>query len=176
VVNPVIFQIVGYQNSGKTTIMSEVIRILASEGYKVVTIKHHGHGGKPDIPDHKDSGRHVEAGAFASLIEGDGRIIVQAEKQDWKLEEQIKLISHLNPDVILIEGHKNMDFPKAVLIRGEKDIRLLEVLTNTQMVFCMDNGMIGSLANMACPVFNKVDQASAWIAGFVRAEARQLSE
>ncbi|WP_257535656.1 molybdopterin-guanine dinucleotide biosynthesis protein B [Mesobacillus foraminis] len=174
-VKPVIFQIVGYQNSGKTTIMSEVIQILASEGYKVVTIKHHGHGGKPDIPEHKDSGRHVKAGAFASLIEGEGRVIVQAEKQHWKLEEQIQLISQLNPDVILIEGHKNMDFPKAILISAEKDLELLKVLTNREVVFCMDAGIAAGLANMECPVFHKADQAAAWIADYVMAEIGSMS-
>lgn len=174
-VKPVIFQIVGYQDSGKTTTMTEVIRRLAAEGYNIATIKHHGHGGKPDIPDKKDSGLHVEAGALASLIEGDGRIIIQAEKQVWKLPEQIELISRLNPDAILIEGHKHKDYPKAVLIRKKEDLTLLKELTNIKLVFCR-NADISILPKTDCPVFTRAEQAIAWIVSYIKTETGHMSE
>ena len=34
----------------------------------------------------------------------------------------------MNPDVILIEGHKFEKFPKAVFIRNEEDVQLFEEL------------------------------------------------
>ena len=54
-----VFQIVGYQNSGKTTLMEKVISGAAEKGVRVAYIKHHGHGGAPDA---KDSTRHQQAG------------------------------------------------------------------------------------------------------------------
>lgn len=45
-----ILQVVGHQNSGKTTLIEKCIKELTNHGIKVGTFKHHGHGGKPDIP------------------------------------------------------------------------------------------------------------------------------
>ncbi|GAA3320219.1 hypothetical protein GCM10020331_030320 [Ectobacillus funiculus] len=45
-VRPVILQIAGYQNSGKTTVAEQIISSLTKEGLRVASFKHHGHGGK----------------------------------------------------------------------------------------------------------------------------------
>lgn len=68
---PVIFQVSGYQNSGKTTLINKLISGLKEKGLSVITIKHHGHGGKPEAPEGKDSTSHIESGAAASLVEGE---------------------------------------------------------------------------------------------------------
>lgn len=47
--SPSILQIVGYQNSGKTTLVEKVVHALAERKMKVATIKHHGHGGFPEV-------------------------------------------------------------------------------------------------------------------------------
>ncbi|TKC20101.1 molybdopterin-guanine dinucleotide biosynthesis protein B [Robertmurraya kyonggiensis] len=141
-VNPTIFQIVGYQNSGKTTLIKKLIRELAELGLTAVTIKHHGHGGKPDFQEGKDSYQHLQAGALATLVEGAGHLLLQSEKNKWSLEEKIQLLSFFKPNVILIEGHKPESFPKVVLIRNEEDLTLLDELDNIKVVFYwnqMDN-------------------------------------
>ena len=66
-VRPFIFQMVGYHNSGKTTFMNKLLSCLKAEGIKTVTIKHHGHGGKPAVVEETDSALHISAGAVASL-------------------------------------------------------------------------------------------------------------
>ena len=43
-----ILQIVGFKDSGKTTLLQQSITFLKSQGYHIVTIKHHGHE-KDDI-------------------------------------------------------------------------------------------------------------------------------
>ena len=91
-VKPVIFQVVGYQNSGKTTITAKLIETLGESGFKTVTIKHHGHGGRPDTAKQKDTEKHLDAGALASIIEGDGRLILQADNYESTLEEQIAML------------------------------------------------------------------------------------
>jgi molybdopterin-guanine dinucleotide biosynthesis adapter protein len=132
-VKPFIFQIVGYKNSGKTTVMSKLIKRLKGDHRNVVAIKHHGHGGKPEAPANKDSTNHLESGAIASIVEGDGGLLLQAEKWIWTLEEKIQLASFFKPDIILIEGHKNEPYPKLLLLRGKEDLELLQ-LCNIQVI------------------------------------------
>lgn len=134
-VNPTIFQIVGFQNSGKTTLIKKVIGELENLGLTAVTIKHHGHGGKPDFLEEKDSYQHLQAGALATLVEGNGHLLLQSKKKQWSLEEKIQLLSFFQPNIILIEGHKHESFPKAVLIRNEEDLSLLDELDNIMVVF-----------------------------------------
>ncbi|WP_409274398.1 molybdopterin-guanine dinucleotide biosynthesis protein B [Neobacillus sp. SCS-31] len=127
-VRPFVFQLAGYQNSGKTTLAESMIRLLKEAGLSVASMKHHGHGGKPDIPEGKDSSRHMAAGADAVLVEGGGRLVLQAEKKLWALEDQINLLCAFNPHVILIEGYKYASYPKIILLRNsEEDKRLLEL-------------------------------------------------
>jgi len=129
-VTPVIFQVVGYQNSGKTTITSKLINLLAEKGVKTVTIKHHGHGGRPEYLPLKDTEKHVKAGALASIVEGNGSLLLQAENHYYSLEDQIELMTFFQPDVILIEGYKLESFPKLLLLRDENDLSLLKCVSN----------------------------------------------
>ena len=66
---PSILQIVGYQNSGKTTLVEKIVHALAEIEMKVATIKHHGHGGFPEVAQKiaKDT---VKPGAVVSSVEG----------------------------------------------------------------------------------------------------------
>jgi molybdopterin-guanine dinucleotide biosynthesis protein B len=132
-VKPFIFQIVGYKNSGKTTVMSKLIKRLKEDHLHIVAIKHHGHGGKPDAAASRDSTKHLESGALASIVEGDGGLLLQAEKTMWTLEEKIQLAAFFKPDIILIEGHKNELYPKLLLLRGKEDFELLQ-LPNVQAI------------------------------------------
>lgn len=56
--------IVGRKNSGKTTLIVELIRELSSRGLRVGTVKHTHHRHELDTPG-KDSFRHRDAGAAA---------------------------------------------------------------------------------------------------------------
>jgi molybdopterin-guanine dinucleotide biosynthesis protein B len=129
-VEPFIFQVVGYQNSGKTTISTKLIKSLTERGIKTVTIKHHGHGGKPDVLEQKDSSRHLSSGALASIVEGSGRMIMQADMLNLSLEDQIELLKFFQPDVVLIEGYKQKNHPKLLLLRNKEDLHLVNSITN----------------------------------------------
>lgn len=153
-VKPVIFQIVGYQNSGKTTITSKLIQALLHYGLKTATIKHHGHNARPDAPDEKDSAKHLKAGAVASIVEGGGRMILQADHYPASLLEQINLIEHFQAEVILIEGYKLEEFPKLVLLRNKADLELLSKVTNVKMIMCWDEELAEHLKGESkVPIF-----------------------
>lgn len=75
-----ILQVVGYQNSGKTTLMEQLIREATATELRVATIKHHGHGGIPDVESSKDSTRHERAGAAVAAVEGGGVLRLSAKR------------------------------------------------------------------------------------------------
>ncbi|KAB2337709.1 molybdopterin-guanine dinucleotide biosynthesis protein B [Cytobacillus depressus] len=130
---PFVFQVAGYQNSGKTTFVNKIITRLSEQKFRAATIKHHGHGGKPELNEMKDSSQHISSGAFASIVEGDGRLILHAEQTEWTVDEQISILSHFDLDLIIIEGHKKAYYPKVIILKELEDEKLL-TLTNIQAV------------------------------------------
>ncbi|MFJ8528134.1 molybdopterin-guanine dinucleotide biosynthesis protein B [Bacillus sp. NPDC094106] len=133
-----ILQIVGYQNSGKTTLVEKFVRVLTNEGMKVATIKHHGHGGFPEVPQ-KDSERHRQAGAVVSSVEGAGLLSLSSLRDKWSLEEIIHLYEFFEVDIILIEGYKTETYPKVVLLRSMEDAALLNKVENVMAVITWDD-------------------------------------
>jgi molybdopterin-guanine dinucleotide biosynthesis adapter protein len=129
-VKPVIFQIAGFQNSGKTTFTKNLLKKLKQHEIRTVSIKHHGHGGKPDVDIKKDSVQHIFSGADVSIVEGEGRLLLQAEYAEFSLVDQLSLLAFFQPDVILIEGYKRENYPKVLLLRDESDLPLLDQVKN----------------------------------------------
>lgn len=161
-VDPVIFQAVGYQNSGKTTFLLKLIQILSEQGIRMITIKHHGHGGKPEVVEKKDSSRHLQAGALASLVEGDGRIVIQADNIEWCLEEQIQLMKFFTPDIIFIEGHKQKSYPKLVFLRNEKDLSLLTKVNNVKVILVWNEELLTKIRKqLEVPAYHIDDEQAA---------------
>ncbi|PFK46023.1 molybdopterin-guanine dinucleotide biosynthesis protein B [Bacillus cereus] len=135
-----ILQIVGYQNSGKTTLTEKLIQAFSGEGMKVATIKHHGHGGYPEVPQ-KDSERHRQAGAVVSAVEGAGLLSLSSIRKEWPLQEIIRLYNFFEVDMILIEGYKAENYPKVVLLRSNEDITLLDKVENVIAVITWNDAV-----------------------------------
>ncbi|GIN91025.1 molybdopterin-guanine dinucleotide biosynthesis protein MobB [Siminovitchia terrae] len=126
-----IIQIVGFQNSGKTTLIERLITACKEKKLAVGTIKHHGHGNAPDrIILNKDSEKHQQAGAIVTTVEGAGSLHLEAKKEHWELQDIIRMYEQLPVDIILVEGYKRMNYPKVVLVRNPQDEFLIEELTN----------------------------------------------
>ncbi len=134
--------LVGTSNSGKTTLLTQLIGILKQRGFRVGTIKHHHH---PFDIDHegKDSWQHQQAGADATIITAPSQTALikktKSQMDPWEI------ISHyLNDmDLVLIEGFKHSSFPKIevhrqaqcsdLICRGEKfDSQLIAVASDQQ--------------------------------------------
>ncbi len=107
----------GYSNSGKTTVMASLIRIIKSRGYKVAAVKHAAHGYSMD-PSGTDSWHYAQAGADQVAIVGPDSLTIhefyQVEKSLQEILERIK-----NVDIILVEGFKNEPGPKIEIYRQE---------------------------------------------------------
>ncbi|WP_194287366.1 molybdopterin-guanine dinucleotide biosynthesis protein B [Gracilibacillus oryzae] len=133
-----VIQIVGYKNSGKTTVVTELVRRLQGDGYNVATLKHHGHGGEPDYAANTDTAKHWMAGAAATTVFGEKTLQLQIENQNITVERILSLYEELKIDITIMEGFKQLNFGKIVLIRNQDDIHLLKDLTNIKMVYSQD--------------------------------------
>ncbi|WP_332693926.1 molybdopterin-guanine dinucleotide biosynthesis protein B [Halalkalibacter lacteus] len=153
-----ILQVVGYQNSGKTTLMEKLITKSADQGLHVASIKHHGHqvAQKNEIRV-KDSQRHQQAGATITAVEGGGSLQIHSKNQSWSLEKLLKLYEHFSPDLIFVEGYKKEQYPKVVLLRGEKDVVLLHEVTN---ILCAITWKPLSVTEVEFPIFDLEDSSS----------------
>ncbi|AHA07963.1 molybdopterin-guanine dinucleotide biosynthesis protein MobB [Bacillus toyonensis] len=136
-----IIQIVGYQNSGKTTLVEKVVHALAESEMKVATIKHHGHGGFPEVAQ-KDSERHRKAGAVVSSVEGAGLLSLSSLREEWSLQEIIRLYEFFEVATILIEGYKKENYPKVVLLRSAEDVELVHKVENVVAVITWYNAPV----------------------------------
>lgn len=109
-----ILGVYGYQDSGKTILVEKTVTALRKKGYKVSTIKHTTGRWSLD-QEGKDTWRHGKAGAdpvvFSSASETS--IIVHAPIE---IEDATGLVMReFNPDIIIIEGRKNGEFPKVAV-------------------------------------------------------------
>lgn len=175
-VNPFIFQVVGYQNSGKTTVVSTLIKELNKLGRQVAVIKHHGHGGRPEVVETKDSVKHVVAGALAAVVEGGGRLILQADQPSWNLADEIQLIRFFQPDILLIEGHKRENYPKLLLLKEKKDLELLHFISNIKIVLAWEQALQKQFESIStAPSFLLNDQQGvAWTVQYIEEQVKRI--
>ncbi|WP_026286268.1 molybdopterin-guanine dinucleotide biosynthesis protein B [Salsuginibacillus kocurii] len=130
-----VLQIVGYSNSGKTTLVEKVTYRLSQAGRQVAAIKHHGHGGAlKKQRDSVDSERHLGAGAQVATVEGGGSLQLQASGIEPSFEQLLSLQQWFGPDLIVVEGYKREAYPKVVLVRSREDNELLATCENVLCV------------------------------------------
>ncbi len=106
--------IVGYKDSGKTTLTHALARELTGRGHEVAVIKHTSH--QLDLPG-KDT---------AVLGESVGQVSIVSSQESalfWKKPLSLEdVLPYLEADIILVEGFKTeRTFPKIVCLRGEPD-------------------------------------------------------
>lgn len=115
--NTDVYQIVGYKNTGKTSLICRLIHLYAGQGKRIAVIKHDGHSFEAD-PQGSDTRRLREAGASWSAITSNDRTAIVKETNSSLRELINEAPIH---DLLLVEGFKQELFPKIVLIRSEED-------------------------------------------------------
>jgi molybdopterin-guanine dinucleotide biosynthesis adapter protein len=114
---PPIFGVVGWKNSGKTTLMANLIREFAHRGFAVSVIKHAHEKFEIDHPG-RDSFKMREAGARQVMLSSPRRFAVMRELGDAPEMVFEDLLPYAGPcDVILVEGYKREAFPKIEIRR-----------------------------------------------------------
>jgi molybdopterin-guanine dinucleotide biosynthesis protein MobB len=124
--------------SGKTTLIEKIIPQLIKKGFIVSAIKHAHHKFDIDTPG-KDSFRLRESGAYQTLIFNDHRfaLITENVKNIFNIEQAITQISS-DADIILIEGLKNMNYPKIEIHRKEISKEILFKKDSNIIAFISD--------------------------------------
>ncbi len=109
---PPLFGIVGWKNSGKTTLTARLIAELTRRGYKVAAVKHAHHAFDVDQPG-RDSYKFREAGAREVAVISAKRVAIMHELRDEPepaLEDVLRRLE--GSDLVLVEGFKRHDHPK----------------------------------------------------------------
>ena len=108
-----------FRGTGKTTLLKQLIPLLAGHGVHVGVIKHAHHNFDIDKPG-KDSYELRKAGARQLLVASGRRWALMTETQDDGDPRLDTLIGRLDPegiDLVLVEGFKHVPFPRIELHR-----------------------------------------------------------
>jgi molybdopterin-guanine dinucleotide biosynthesis protein B len=138
-VGPPMVSIVGFSGAGKTTLLEKLIRELTARGCRVGTVKHDVHGFEMDTPG-KDSWRHKQAGAVATIISSPRRIGMVMDVDHDHHPDELKRFFQ-NVDVVFTEGYKQGDKPKVEIFRRgfraqplcKDDAHLIALVTDTDV-------------------------------------------
>ncbi|MFZ1107473.1 MAG: molybdopterin-guanine dinucleotide biosynthesis protein B [Rhodomicrobium sp.] len=107
-----VFGVVGWKNSGKTTLMVRLISAFSARGLRVAAVKHAHHGFEVD-QEGRDSFRYREAGASTVAVSSAARFAIMTELRDRPEPALSELIRHVEgADIILVEGFKRESHPK----------------------------------------------------------------
>jgi molybdopterin molybdotransferase len=109
-----------YSGTGKTTLLEALLPKLTEAGLRIGMLKHAHHNFDVDQPG-KDSHRLRKAGASQMLISSRNRFALMTETPESESEFDYLLtrFDEDKLDVVLVEGCKNIAFPKIELHREE---------------------------------------------------------
>ena len=146
-----IFGVVGWKNSGKTTLVERLIVALLDKGITVSTIKHSHHNFQIDKKG-KDSFRHREAGASETILASDVEWVKFSNKVPEIPGDLSFFLDQLgNVDLVLVEGYKN---------GLHKKIEVFNRKLGKQPIFLEDDTICavayaGQRLNTSLPVFDR---------------------
>lgn len=110
-----------WSGTGKTTLLRQIIPLLRARGLLVSVIKHAHHHFDLDFPG-KDSYELRKSGADQTVICTTTRMAVITEFSDPAeepdLQDILRMLDPNRADLVLIEGYKEVRFPKIELHRA----------------------------------------------------------
>lgn len=156
--HPFEFAVCGFSNSGKTTLISKLIKELSCE-YKVGYLKHDAHRFEMDKVG-KDTWQAAESGADLVSINDANKECVIQNKINKNLFDSYK---YLDCDLLIVEGYKNFNISKLVFVDDAGDIFNKIECEKSVKGFIISNSsqrdqIPAGLKSL--PVFNRDDAAS----------------
>ena len=111
----------GHHNSGKTTLIVEIIKEMKKEGYTVVTVKNIPRTFSIDT-EGKDTSQHADAGAVAVVASSANETAIILKEQ-MELKKIVEILNEIaKPDLIIVEGKKDeKQIPKIAIGDIEAD-------------------------------------------------------
>ncbi len=120
-VSPPVIAVVGWKNSGKTTLVTKLIAELVSRGVRVASIKHAHHIFEIDH-EGTDSFRHRQAGASSVAIVSARRVGIVREIAEGEEPPFEAVLASLGPaDLVIVEGYKSLPLKKIEVRRRESN-------------------------------------------------------
>ncbi|MCA9153113.1 MAG: molybdopterin-guanine dinucleotide biosynthesis protein B, partial [Planctomycetales bacterium] len=116
--------IVGRKNSGKTTLVCQLVAKLSEQGYRVATVKHTHHQHELDTPG-KDSHKHRSSGATAvGIVTPDLTAVFVPRDRSLHSDDREMRYRTLDSafsgcDVVLVEGDLHTTAPRVEVWRKE---------------------------------------------------------
>ncbi len=152
--------VIGRKNSGKTTLVAELVQQLAGQGLNVGTVKHTHHHHELDTPG-KDSHRHRQAGAsVVGILSPDLNAVFMRPEQEHDSPQRYDRIAPMfaQCDLVIVEGHSLTTAPKVEVWRAaneksplvHEDASILAVITDDPLdvnVPLLSRGDVATLAD-----------------------------
>ncbi|MDO9557296.1 MAG: molybdopterin-guanine dinucleotide biosynthesis protein B [Coriobacteriia bacterium] len=121
-----VVSIVGKSDSGKTTVVEQLVRRLVDRGHRVATCKHHVHEVDIDVPG-KDSWRHARAGAQVTMISAPTQFaVVSKVDRERTLEEIVHAAGDV--DILVTEGFKRAGSVRIEVARRARSDELISTV------------------------------------------------
>ncbi|MCG8475649.1 MAG: molybdopterin-guanine dinucleotide biosynthesis protein B, partial [Cytophagales bacterium] len=129
-----------FSGTGKTTLLEQVIPLLAERKIRIGLVKASHHIIEPDQPG-KDSYRLRKAGTTQLVLSTPGRAICITEREvnDPALEDQLTLLDQSRLDLIIVEGFRDSAIPKIELHRTDFDRPFLYKNDPNIIALCWDS-------------------------------------
>ena len=120
-----VYGVIGWKNSGKTSLMERLVAEISGRGFTVSTVKHVHHAVDLDHPG-KDTFRHRQAGAREVVLASADRFALMVEHRGAE-PELTTVLARLAPvDLVLVEGYKRDTHPKIEVWREETGHPLIQ--------------------------------------------------
>ncbi|MBL7126309.1 MAG: molybdopterin-guanine dinucleotide biosynthesis protein B [Dehalococcoidales bacterium] len=116
---PPIISVVGKSDSGKTTLLEALIKVLKQRGYRIAVIKHAVDGFELDTPN-KDSWRFSQAGSEVAAISSKDTLAIFRHLENDMEPQELVQYTGADCDLVLTEGFKQSPYPKIEVIRSEQ--------------------------------------------------------
>ncbi len=130
-----IIQIVGLSNSGKTSLILDMIKVFEKQNLSVAIVK--SARGHTSISSGKDSDKFLTQGAISSTISFSNVTQITTTKKTSFSELLGDIQSLSEPNIILVEGFKRESYDKILVWSEdfEENIDLFN-LTNLKLIYC----------------------------------------
>ncbi len=170
-----IFGITGWKNSGKTTLVVNIVSTLRERGYSVSTLKHAHHNFDID-KEGTDSFKHREAGAGEVMIMSNNRWALMHELTGEGEPEMQDLLAKMTPvDIVIVEGFKLQNHPKLQVIRPDNNPDRLPESIKNLVAIASDETVDAASYGCNGPVFDlgQVDAIVDFIVDHCQLRAKQ---
>lgn len=162
-----IVSFVGYSNSGKTTLICQLIKELKFRGFRIATIKHSPHGQEQINTRGKDSFLHWMAGADIACVSSPHVFSLVKRVEQEITPDDIALNFSTEVDLIVTEGYKRGCWPKIGVahwlknekfpLQEEEFIALIcDEVPEKLKIPCFKRDEIGKIADFILNYFNLI--------------------